>query len=139
MREHRFTILGDPRTKGNSPVIVRGGASGRVLLLPSPAYLKWLKAALAQLPFILAKAPGLREPIAEPMTVSAIFWRKRKAGDEDNHKKGLGDYLQRARLIKNDRLIHWGEVRIERDPSNPRVDVLIEVGKCPEPRPCLTA
>lgn len=119
-----FTILGDPRTKGNSGVIVLT-KRGRRKLLPSPKYRAWLKGALWQAIVIRAQT-GINKPIEERCTVSATFYRTRLCGDEDNHKKALGDYLQAARIVANDRLIHWGEVRIERDKVRPRIDVRIE-------------
>jgi len=39
----------------------------------------------------------------------------------------LGDWLERVGIIVNDRLIHWGEVRLEKDAENPRIEVEIEI------------
>src|SRR5579871_5023044 len=109
----RFVILGAPRTKNTGKVVMRG----RVLVVPSAAYRRWYKSALAQAPILLAQA-GIRTPIAVPVDVTAIFYRDRRTGDEDRYKNALGDYLQRARFIENDVLIHWtGETRRALDPA----------------------
>ena len=118
-----FTVEGDPRTKGNSGVIVATPGK-RPILLPSKQYRAWLRVALWQANVIRARL-GIKEPIAEQIEVGAIFYRSRLIGDIDNHEKALGDFLQAARIVANDRLIVWGEVRIQRDPSRPRIEVTI--------------
>ncbi len=122
----RFTISGAPRTKGNHPVVARN--SRRVLVLPSRPYRQWLNLALAQAPRALSacRSTGFALPIAARVDVTARFYRDRAVGDEDNFKKGLGDYLQRAGVVSNDKLIHWtGETRLLKDAANPRIEIEI--------------
>ena len=122
--KYEMTIEGPPRTKGNSPVAVARGT--RVLVLPSKNYRKWFKAAMAQLP-LLVQQSGIREPLTGRVNVTAIWFRDRNSGDEDNFKKGLGDFLQKAGFVANDRQIHWaGECRLDKDSERPRVEIVIE-------------
>lgn len=122
--KYEFCIEGAPRTKGNSPVAVARGK--RVIVLPSKNYRKWFKQAMAQVP-LLVQQSGIREPLNTRVNVTAVWFRDRRSGDEDNYKKGLGDFLQKAGFVANDRQIHWtGECRLDADSEWPRVEVVIE-------------
>jgi Holliday junction resolvase RusA-like endonuclease len=124
-RTFRFVVLGAARTKGNHPVAIRKGQ--RLIVLPSKPYRLWLKNALAQVPFI-RQASGLKGMIISPVRVAAVFFRDRKIGDLDNYEKGFGDFLQKARLLSNDKLIaSWDGSRLDVDRDRPRVEVEIEV------------
>jgi Holliday junction resolvase RusA-like endonuclease len=121
----RFEVLGAPRTKGNHPVAIHKGK--RLIILPSKAYRVWLKAALAQVPFI-RQMNRLTGMIIVPVRVTAVFYRDRNTGDLDNFEKGFGDFLQKARLLSTDRHItSWDGSRLDVDHERPRVDVEIEV------------
>jgi Holliday junction resolvase RusA-like endonuclease len=124
-RVFRFEVIGAPRTKGNHPVAIR--RNQRLIVLPSKAYRAWLKNALAQVPFI-RQTSGLKGMIVVPVRVTAVFFRDRKSGDLDNYEKGFGDFLQRARLLSNDKLIaSWDGSRLDVDRERPRVEVEIEL------------
>ena len=124
-RVFRFNVAGAPRTKGNHPVAM--WKKKRVVILPSRAYRIWLAAALDQVPFI-RQASGLKGMIIAPIHVRAIFYRERKTGDLDNYEKGLGDFLERARFLSNDKLIaSWDGTRLEVDRARPRIEVEITV------------
>jgi Holliday junction resolvase RusA-like endonuclease len=124
MATYRFEIIGPPRTKGNSRVFA--STKGKPVFLPSAPYRKWLKAAMQQLP-IIRLATRILEPLRCPVRVSAVFYRQCAAGDLDNFKKGLGDYLHRARLIENDRqIVSWDGSKLDKDAARPRVEVAIQ-------------
>lgn len=75
---------------------------------------------------LLAAGYEIDEPFTSRVEVTAVFYRDRDQGDEDNFEKALGDTLQRAGVVENDRLIHWtGETRLEVDRARPRVEVTI--------------
>lgn len=116
----RLVLEGPPRTKntGKSP---RPG-----VVIPSATYRRWFAASMSQVRALRDR--GLLVGTAsEPVTVTALWFRDRNAGDEDRFKVGLGDFLQRAGLVLNDDLIHWsGDCRREIDRERPRTEVLIE-------------
>jgi Holliday junction resolvase RusA-like endonuclease len=123
-----FTLLGNPATKGNSPRLVPRGR--QILRLPSKAYMRWFREARRQRPVVqlAASSAGVKLPICGRVNVTAIWYRARAVGDEDNFKKGLGDYLERDGIIENDKHVHWtGETRLDKDAVRPRVEVTIEV------------
>lgn len=124
MVTYRFEIIGAPRTKGNSRQLV--SAKGKPFFLPSKPYQRWFKAAMQQVP-IIRMATRIVDPLRCPVRVSAVFYRACAVGDLDNFKKGLGDYLQRARLIENDRqIVNWDGSKLEKDETRPRVEVVIQ-------------
>jgi Holliday junction resolvase RusA-like endonuclease len=121
---YSFKILGAPRTKNKAtPVRTK---SGKLAFLPGKQYLKWLKCAQQQIPLIRVES-GIIAPLSQPVEVTAVFYRDRNVGDQDNYQKGLGDFLQKAGIIKNDKLIHWtGLTRLDKDTERPRIEVKIE-------------
>ena len=111
-----FTILGAPRTKGNS----RSGFG----TFPSASHRKWLRSALAQAPIIRAACKGTARV---PVHVRAVFYRASRTGDLDNYLKALGDFLERCGLVWNDNLIaSWDGSRLEVDRARPRIEVTVE-------------
>jgi len=128
----RLTILGAPRTKGNHGIVTHG------IIIPSPQYRRWFKAAMQQAPILYGEAarqaPGTMLPIAGKVNVAPVFYLDaNRAVDEDNLKKGLGDFLKRGKrkpfgvgIVEDDRLIHWREIVVLVDRANPRIDVTIE-------------
>ncbi len=117
----RFVIDGAPRTK-NTGKLTKGGQ-----IIPSKPYREWFHAAMAQVQRI--RAAGIVGIASKPVIVTAHWYRNRDTGDEDRFKVALGDFLERAGFIFNDRLIHWGggcERRIDR--ARPRTEILIESG-----------
>jgi len=123
----RFVLHGPPRTKKNHNRLVRAGRRYRVL--PSAAHERWYRDACSQAWAIREelRRAGVDLPIREPVRVWATFWRDRQIGDECGYMQALGDWLERVGIIVNDRLIHWGEVRLEKDAENPRIEVEIEI------------
>lgn len=120
-----FAIIGAPRTKNTGSI---ASAKGQYVIVPSKAYRKWFNAAKKQAPIIRAAMRGVLLPIALPVTVTAVWYRDRDVGDEDRFKIGLGDFLQRMGIVKNDALIHWsGGCARALDYQRPRTEVTIEV------------
>ena len=121
----RFTIQGPPRTKKNHNRLVRAGR--RYRLIPSPAHERWYRDVCSQAWAIREqlRRAGVELPIQGPVTVRAVFYRDRRVGDECGYMQALGDWLERVQIIRNDRQIHWGEVRLEKDAENPRIEVEI--------------
>lgn len=123
MTPYHLTIVGTPRTKKNSGRIART-RSGVPFVLPSAQYVKWRDAAWPQ-----ARAQWFTmvgQSLAAPCEVALTVYRARRTGDLDNFISAAGDLLQYAGVIKNDRLIRsWDGSRLECDPTNPRVEILI--------------
>jgi Holliday junction resolvase RusA-like endonuclease len=106
-------------------MIMRGR---KLVRLPSPPYRAWLRNAMAQFPIFRQAFAGALLPLEERVNVKAVFYRDRDAGDLDNYEKGFGDFLQKARIVDNDKLIaSWDGSRLDLDRKNPRVEVEIEV------------
>lgn len=114
-----LVVYGPPRTKKTSNRIVRAGR--RRYVLPSAPHQRWFCAALPQL-----KAQWRRLPLAVPVGVRAIFYRDRAVGDLCNYMQALADALERAGVVKNDRLIgSWDGSRLRKDAAHPRVEVTV--------------
>lgn len=114
-----FIVYGAPRTKKTSNRIVRAGR--RRYVLPSEPHQRWFCSALPQL-----KAQWRRLPLSVPVGVRAIFYRDRAAGDLCNYMQALADALERAGVVKNDRLIgSWDGSRLRKDAARPRIEVTI--------------
>jgi Holliday junction resolvase RusA-like endonuclease len=118
-----ITILGPCATKKNSGRIART-KNGIPFLLPSKPYVKWLAVAAPQARVQWFTIVG--GSLASPCGIAATFYRARRVGDLDNFLAALGDCLQKAGVIKNDRqIMSWDGSRLEADPKNPRVELLI--------------
>jgi len=122
----RFTLLGPPRTKKNSPVMVKN----RSLLLPSEAYRRWesqkLKDFRVTKRILLNRGADL--PIMTPVSISAKFFRETLVGDACGFYQALGDFLQKAGVLSDDKLIeHWDGTRLLKDAARPRIEVEIIV------------
>ena len=79
-------------------------------------------------------AAGVRAlPIASPVLVYAAFYRESNIGDLVGYQQAMGDVLETAGVIANDKLIAlWpmprdGGLPLRKDPARPRVEVEIEV------------
>jgi hypothetical protein len=136
----RFTILAQkrdgsivpPRTKKNTPRIVRKHSGvGRPILLPSAEYEEWERAALSVLirSKICARRPEgsvayLGNQIVHKVACRALVYRKADWGDACGYYQAIGDLLERAGIVSNDRLIvAWDGSRLLKDPVCPRVEV----------------
>lgn len=131
-----------PRTKKNSQRPVWRG--GKLRLLPSDAYQEWLAAfriepplpariqweaeAYAKIPW--RKRKGVPKPQtlfpAKPLRIDAVVYRARAVGDLTGFLDAIGDALESRAVIPNDKLIQsWGDSRLDKDATNPRVELFI--------------
>jgi hypothetical protein len=119
-----FTIHGAPRTKKNSAQLVRRGAVGRPLLLPSPYYQAWHRVALPQAKSVRRRVlPGA---LAVPVNCCALIYRERNGGDAVGFYQAIADLLEDAGILVNDRLIvAWDGTRLLKDAERPRIEVLL--------------
>lgn len=125
-----FTIAAwPPRTKKNSSRVVKVGRFTKVL--PSKAFCDWQDAALLeaiQTKFSLARY-GVRLPITCGVQVRALVFREASIGDAVGFYQAIGDFLQAAGIIANDRqIVHWDGSRLLKDSARPRVEV--EIHEC---------
>lgn len=99
-------------------------------VLPSLAYEQWEAAALREMLTIRPKlcAAGFQFPILGPVAVEAIIYRERNTGDLSNYLEAVGDFLQAAAIISDDRQIEsWDGSRRDKDAANPRVEIFLTV------------
>lgn len=141
-----FVIHGTPRSKKNSPRIVNigpmcracGKRGGFPKVLPSLAYEEWEAAAVRECMTIKAalRAAGIELPIAAPIHVEALFYllptkdgrMRADCPDVSNLQEAVGDMLETAGIILNDRQIEdWDGTRRRLDAANPRVEIFIEI------------
>ena len=141
-----FVVRGIPRTKKNSPRVVNigpmcrtcGKRGGFPKVLPSLAYEQWETAALRECTAIKPKlrAAGVELPIVHPISVEALFYlvptnnglMRLDCPDISNLEEAVGDMMQEAGIIANDRQIEdWDGSRRFLDKSNPRVEIYITI------------
>lgn len=133
-----FVIHGAPRSKKNSPRVVNigpmcrtcGKRGGFPKVLPSLAYEEWEAAALRECMMIKPKliAAGIELPILHPVGVEALIYRDRNVGDLSNFLEAIGDMLQAAGIIQDDKQIEdWDGSRRLKDAANPRVEIFISI------------
>lgn len=116
----RLVAEGVPATKKNSMRPLKMGAF--VKLVPSAAYLEWRDVVVPQL---RGQFRGLLQ-IDREVNVCALIYRARNVGDLDGYFCAIGDTLQEARVLDNDRLISgWDGSRRLLDPRRPRVELVI--------------
>jgi Holliday junction resolvase RusA-like endonuclease len=142
-----FVIRAAPRTKkGHGRIITIpnrkpacrccGHKPGFPKLLPSDAYEKWEADAIRQCMTIKPKliAAGVELPIVHPIGIEAVFYLSpTKEGlmrldcpDLSNLLEAVGDMLQEAGIIKDDRIIcDWDGSR--RLLGEPRVEIYITI------------
>lgn len=124
MTRYAFTILGAPRTKKNHGRRVYSFRLKRTVQVPSAAHERWYAAALPRTRIEWNRHAWPR--LVGPVRVTAVFYRDRATGDLVGYMQALGDLLQNAGVIADDKLIaSWGETRLDKDPKNPRVEVTI--------------
>jgi Holliday junction resolvase RusA-like endonuclease len=98
--------------------------------LPSEAYEEWEKNALSQCVGIKVQLAslGVELPILAPVSVEAAVYRERDTGDAVGYYQAVGDMLQAAGILKDDRQIEdWDGSRRLKDAANPRVEIFITV------------
>lgn len=119
----RFVIKGAPRTAKNHQRIVTNKKTGKPFIISSAPAASWGPQAVNQL---VAQKRGMCA-IAGPLHVRALIYRDRNTGDLDNYQHAVGDALQKAGVILNDRNIEsWDGTRKLIDRANPRVEITIE-------------
>lgn len=128
----KFTILGRPITKSNSPRIGRS-RTGKPFVMPSKQLERWQESAVLQLQ--AQHGPAARasqwhlgskgQPCVVQVQAKALFYRPVDGpGDLDNYEKAAGDALQKAGIVENDRLIRsWDGSRLLIDRKNPRIEI----------------
>lgn len=117
--EIKMVLLGDPRTKKNSPRIV-GGRYPK--LLPSKAFEQYQSDVGWQI-------KGKGKQIAEPVNVKAVFYmRTRRKVDLANLNSSLHDILVHYGVLKDDNrdiVAATDGSRVMFDKAQPRVEVTI--------------
>jgi Holliday junction resolvase RusA-like endonuclease len=99
-------------------------------VLPSEAYEEWERGALVECMMIKAKLRemGVELPILGLVSVEAHIYRERDTGDVCGYQQAIGDLLQAAEIIKDDRQIEdWDGTRRLKDSAAPRVEVFIRI------------
>lgn len=93
MAVYRITLAGSPpRTKKNSPQIIRFGKTARPVLVPSEAYLAWFRDVLTLKTSIHSQLDCL--PIAEPVSIAAAIYRDAERGDWTGYVDAIADAIQ---------------------------------------------
>lgn len=127
LQQFDFTILGAPRTKKNHGRRKYSFALRRTLNVASEAYEAWESIAWQAIPSIrrAAELAGVELPIAARLNCAAQFYRDgRTEGDAVGYYQGLADWLQKVRVVLNDKQIaQWDGARIFQDVARPRIEV----------------
>lgn len=131
MKRAVLVIDGAPRTKKNHGRIVPVGkrcrvcrGSARHRLLPSHQWEAYEAMVLPYLRRELERAAW--QPLEQPVHVAAVFFRERRDGDLVGYLQGLADLLEKAGVLKNDRLIvNWDGSRMDHDALRPRVELTL--------------
>lgn len=109
MGKIEFIIYGRPASKKNSKQLIH--VHGRPMFIPSKAYQEFEKDALKQL---LVVRGIVKKPIAYPITMSVTLMQKgHLTQDYDNALGAIGDVLQKAGIISDDKLIKHGSWDVE--------------------------
>lgn len=120
----KFVIPGDPRTKKTHQRILKT-RDGRPFLAPSSEWVAYEKDALSRLTEFVSQLSAYF-PIDYQVAIKALFFRKANVGDITNFEQGLGDLLQNAGILADDKLIEsWDGSRKLKDAANPRVEIEI--------------
>lgn len=139
-----FVIRGAPRSKKNSPRVVNigplcrtcGKRGGFPKVLPSLAYEEWEADAVKQCMGIKTKLrnAGVELPIVHPIGVEALFYlaptkdgvMRRDCPDLSNLLEAVGDMMQEAGIIQDDRQIaDWDGSR--RILGEPRCEIFVTI------------
>ncbi len=139
-----FVIAGPPRTKKNHGRIITvtpkgkkrskcgkcGRTFGRQIMLPSEQYEEWEGNSLPQCYRIKAQLAnaGVSLPLVGLVSIEAHFYRDADTGDANGYTQALGDLLQKAKIIMDDKQIEdWDGSRRFKDAQRPRVEVFITI------------
>ncbi len=101
----RLTVYGQPTSKKNSMRFIRTrGCRGRVALLPSREFCRWVTIAREQVMAQLAGVKGL--PITYPVHLKVLAFRHtRRKIDLSNIYAAVEDMLQKYGVLKDDELV----------------------------------
>lgn len=122
-----------PRTKKNSPQLIPH--MKHPIMVPSEAYREWERNGLRQLARDgvlkrdhLAKTwVYLGGQITVPVNCRALIYRDRLVGDAVGFYQAIGDFLEVAGIVQNDRLIQsWDGTRLLKDAARPRIELVLE-------------
>jgi Holliday junction resolvase RusA-like endonuclease len=120
-RQWRFTLVGAPRTKKTSNIMV---TKGKPRILPSKAFSAWNRIAQVELARVRSAQVGF--PIEGHVNVRAWFYQDVDRADPVGLYQALADALQEGRIVINDRQIRsWDGSRLLADKENPRIEVWI--------------
>ncbi len=125
---YSFGISGAPRTKKTSNRIFRAGK--RLRIMPSAAHQAWFERAMLDAPKIRRRLESFdcKLPITTPVSVRAEFYRDANRGDATGYYQALADYLERAGIIANDKLIaDWDGSRLFVDREFPHIEVQLVI------------
>lgn len=130
-----------PATKKNSATIVRAhGSRGIPILLPSEQYQAWEQGALAAFEGArmiegawAKKANGKRQRVYRwlpwpaidyPVNCRALIYRQANVGDAVGYYQAIGDWLQKAGAVVNDKwIVSWDGTRLRKDSQAPRIEI----------------
>jgi len=111
--------MGSPATKKNSARIVI--AHNRRIVIPSKRYMDWEQAALLQI-------RGVAPRLSVPLSCQANIYRSRLSGDAVNFYQAIGDMLEKAHVVDDDKwIVDWDGTRLLHDKVNPRVEIVLYV------------
>ena len=146
--QYRLTVYGPPRTKKTSNQTILVGRNhrlwvmgcaqlpdkaivrrvlGRVKVMPSAAYRKWVKTARIVYhdpwPTIDARADLFLPLPDRPYNVCAIIYRERRIGDAVGYMQGLADFLAARGVIRDDKwIVTWDGTCMAGEPGAPPMD-----------------
>lgn len=123
-----------PKTKKNSAQLI--SHFKRPLLVPSAAYLEWERAAIRSLlgEGIIKRVPSDSRtptyrvqavaPIGFPVNCRALIYRDALRGDAVGFYQAIGDFLQLAGVVDNDKwIVSWDGSRMLKDAKRPRIEL----------------
>lgn len=126
-----------PKTKKNHAQLIPH--IKRPLLVPSEAYREWERAGIRSLlgEGLIKRVPGSddkkayrvhgREPIDYPVNCRALIYRDALRGDAVGFYQAIGDFLQLAGIVTNDRyIVSWDGTRLCKDSVRPRIELELE-------------
>jgi Holliday junction resolvase RusA-like endonuclease len=100
--------------------------------MPSEAFEYWRRLAMEEALVIKGQLQrrGIELPIIDHVSVRALFYQDVDRADACGLYQGLGDFLQDAGILKNDRQIaDWDGSRRLVDRADPRIEIFIQVVK----------
>lgn len=116
-----------PRTKKtHNQTVIR---NGRAIVLPSKQYQAFEREAMTYAVLIRSnlRLLGIQTPIKGTVIVSPTFIYDRTQGDENGYMQALGDWLQKAGIVENDRDIHWHNTQREKNSTSPAIVFTINI------------